>query len=250
MIRKSRLAVFAVVCTSLIAAGCEGPGFDPTGSWDVYNDRFEAFSTYSSAADLSASVDFEDIAPPGTDPTIATGVAISYNAATREVILGGMTFVLDANNSTVIGEATMPILSGGCLVTEYTRVTFTFTGEEGHEALFRQESGYRFEETGVAPTCATLLAAAKMSIEATMTIPAELFDAVYLGGVRLATLEQMQSVGFAQVAVGTRVSASEGAPGSEAVQAFDFPLAYGSELLRSIRDHRLAALIYALSNAR
>ncbi len=220
---KSPLAVSVVVLSSIGFAGC--PGFNPTGTWDVNYDRAEAFSTYTSAAAINVSTNIEDIIP-GPIPPLATGVVISYDAASNTATVAGTPYVLDANHSVVLNETNMPMGIPGCMVNEYTRETLTFTGAEGHSADYRQESGWQI--TG----CTALLAAAKANILSTGMVPSELQAAVFFGGLRVATLDQATSFGVAIVAVGTRVSASEGAEGS-AVQTLEFPGAVSMEALKA-----------------
>lgn len=249
MIRMSRLALLAVVCLSFVAAGCDSTAFNPTGTWDISYDRAEAFSTYNSAPAIHVSTPVVELVPPGTDLTVVSGLAITYDPAAHTVSTGGMPQALDANNSFVISETTVPMMVGGCQLTECSRVSITFTGEAGHSLDYRQEAGYTVQNTGGAPTCEDLLAMTQSNIETTGMIPADLQQIVFFGGLRISTLTQVRTLGFAIVAVGERVSASQGAPGSSEQITFEFPTVYSMDTVVAARDYYWAGLVNALRAA-
>ena len=231
--------VFIVVGLSSIGfAGC--PGFAPQGSWDFSADRVEAFSTYTRSPAINVTVPAESLVPVGTSLVVATGVVIGYNAATNTVDFAGTPYVLDANHRFEIAHTEMVLPTiGGCVIVQYMTADFTFTGNEGHAADYRLETGYRLSDNGASPTCESTLSFTKSIYQSTGNVPSVLAQFVGMGGLRMSTIEQVRTIGLAQVVVGERVSASPSAPGSANVSEFVFVNAYTFEEMAALRDQLL-----------
>ncbi len=244
----SRLAVLALLSVSAIFSGCNpeaAPVFNPDGLWDFTLDRFEAFSTYTETSlNMATSFDIEATVPPGTDLTVATAVPVTFNSVTREVTFVTATGIVDASNEAELAymETVVPIGGYACTGVTYERVSVKFLGDEGHTAELRVEEGYQLQDTAVSMNCTDLLLMAKTNIEATMVVPTEISTAVFLGGLRIETLEFARTWGVAQVISGERTSASEDRSAGGEVVTYNFHLQ--TEALRALRD-RMGAAIFS-----
>jgi hypothetical protein len=154
------------------------------------------------------------------------------------------TYTLNEQNQAILDSETSSLAipaSINCLAESYVLRTLTFDAGAGHTAVLRNEFGTRLMDTAEVDNCGSLLALARENIEMTGEIPEELRRAIYLGGLRVATLDHARQWGIAELGDGIRTSAAPGRDGERTV-SFVVQVTDGAAL-RQFRDRLNSVLL-------